>query len=67
MSDCSQFSQGKKQKERKNYGDLRESIFQLYPLDLTAMPQLAPAFGGRGGGGGGGFFEGTMGVCSASA
>jgi hypothetical protein len=31
------------------------------------MPQLAPAFGGRGGGGGGGFFEGTMGVCSASA
>lgn len=31
------------------------------------MPQLAPAFGGRGGGGGGGFFEGTMGVCNASA
>ncbi len=31
------------------------------------MPQLAPAFGGRGGGGGGGFFEGTMGVCSARA
>lgn len=31
------------------------------------MPQLSPAFGGRGGGGGGGFFEGTIGVCSASA
>lgn len=61
------FSQGKRQKERKNYGDLRKSIFRLYPLDLKAMPQLAPAFGSRGGGGGGGFFEGTMGVCSARA
>jgi hypothetical protein len=61
------FSQGKKQKGRKNYGDLRNNNFRLYPLDLKAMPQLAPAFGSRGGGGGGGFFEGTMGVCSASA
>ena len=61
------FSQGKKQKERKNCGDLRKSIFRHYPLDQKAMSQLAPAFGGRGGGGGGGFFEGTIGVCSASA
>jgi hypothetical protein len=31
------------------------------------MTQLAPVFGSRGGGGGGGFFEGTIGVCRASA
>ena len=44
-----------------------KSIFRHCPLDQKAMHQLAPAFGSRGGGGGGGFFEGTMGVCSASA
>lgn len=65
MNDCSHKT--RMQKERKNRGDLRRYISRPHPLDLKAMSQLAPAFGGRGGGGGGGFFEGTMGVCSASA
>jgi hypothetical protein len=65
MDNCSH--KARSRKKGRNSGDLRKFIFRLYPLDLKAVPQLAPAFGSRGGGGGGGFFEGTMGVCSASA
>ena len=65
MNNCSH--KARSRKKEKSCDDLRKFIFRLYPLDLKAVPQLAPAFGSRGGGGGGGFFEGTMGIYSASA